>query len=410
MKPGMSGQVIIPASSGADGYVELAHSRNVQGRVFRKHILDLGTLIHPKTGEKLQLDEAFYDKLKANFDSGVCPVVQIPLADAQNRHSEDPARNLGEVVGLERDGSKVYAVMDIRDPDAAGKMGKTLLGASAFLNLDYKDTSSGRRVGPALLHACVTNRPYVTGLDDYEEVVAASADGSGETEILLSETVPAPGADEPSHQYGDDPGDPQQPIESPEVPLTEEEPPVPTKDELIAQLKAEHGIDVAALQASAAAAPDTAQLTAALTAALRQAPGVQLSAPAGDASELSLSDVVGAVAELAGQNQAYGSRVVALERQRAESEIDAYIGQGRVLPKQRSAFVDLALTNRDMLDTLLPEEPVVALNAQEGVGGMPQGEASHAADIDAELLRLTTQGQTKHFFEAQQPPARRGRR
>ena len=77
---------------------------------------------------------------------------------------------------IQREGDKVYTLLDIRDPAAAEKMGKTLLGASAFLHMDYTDTRTNKKVGPTLLHTCVTNRPYVTDLDDYEEVVAATAD------------------------------------------------------------------------------------------------------------------------------------------------------------------------------------------------------------------------------------------
>lgn len=180
---------IIP-SPDAEPYLELAKSPT--GRVFRKHILNLGPLIHPKTGKRLQLDEQFYSQLKRNFDAGVS-MVQVPLADDRNQHSEAPERNTGEVIGLERDGSKVYALLDIRDAAVAGKLAdRTLMGASAMISMNYTDTSTGRKVGPALLHSCITNRPYVTGLGDYEEVVAATAeaydvlpDGSVLSPVLL---------------------------------------------------------------------------------------------------------------------------------------------------------------------------------------------------------------------------------
>jgi hypothetical protein len=170
----MSDLGIIPAPADAGPYVELA--RSATGRVFRKHILNLGPLIHPKTGQPIQLDDAWYARLRDNFDSGVS-MVQVPLANDKNEHSEDPLRNTGEVIGLEREGSKVYAVLDIRDPQVADKLGKTLLGASAMLHMDYTDTRTGQKVGPTLLHSCITNRPYVVGLGDYEEVVAATRAG-----------------------------------------------------------------------------------------------------------------------------------------------------------------------------------------------------------------------------------------
>jgi hypothetical protein len=381
-------QVIIPCSPD-DSYVELGRTRGVTGTAFRKHLLNLGPLIHPKTGETIQLDGAWFDKLKANFDSGVCDIVQVPLADAQNRHTEDPLRNAGEVVDIERVGDKIYSVVDIRDPAVAqGIRDKRLLGASAFLHLDYKDTKTNQNVGPALLHHCITNRPYVTGLEDYEEVVAASADGSGDVVILSAPEPPSAGPaphDEAPAGPADGEGD--------HVGLAQEDTvPEMTKDELLAQLREQHGIDVAALEAKASAGPDTSALTAALTEALKAAaPTLSLTSAEGGDGTLELSDVVGAVAELAAQHRVFGDRVVALEREGAETEIDGYIAEGRVLPKQRAAYVTMALTARDQLEVMLPDKPIVALNAQSGTVGRPQGEQRQEMDIDQEILRLTSE-------------------
>jgi Mu-like prophage I protein len=384
---GMEPQVLIPSPAG-DNYVELARQRNASGVVFRKHLLNLGQLIHPKTGETLTLDEKWYDQLKQNFDNQVCDIVAVPLADGQNRHTEHPLSNVGEVIGIERDGNKIYSLIDVRDEAAVkGLRSKTLLGASAFLHLDYKDTKTNKNVGPALLHHCVTNRPYVTGLDDYEEI-AASAAQDGEVVVLSpaeEEPTGQPAGDGETVPAADKPGD--------RTSLSQEDPvPELTQAELIAQLKDKHGIDVGALQTAVAAQPDMSQLTAALTAALQQAaPTLQLSAMANDGQAVELTDVVGAVAELAQQHRVFGDRVVALERQTAEQEIDGYISEGRVLPKQREAYVRMALTARDQLDLMLPDRPIVALNNVTGSGGRPQGEQKQEMDIDQEVLRLTAE-------------------
>jgi hypothetical protein len=175
---------IVPASDGT--YVELAGGSAPR---FRKHLLTLGPLIHPKTGETLQLGEDFWQQIKRNFDAGVVPRPAVPLADAKNRHTEDPLANTGQIVGLERQGSKVYSVIEVRRPEVAdGIRNGTLLGASAFLNLDYTDTRTGQKVGPALLHHCITNRPYVVDLEPYQEIAASASPGS---QVLM---LTAPGA------------------------------------------------------------------------------------------------------------------------------------------------------------------------------------------------------------------------
>jgi Mu-like prophage I protein len=360
---------IIPAPAGdtytpvADIPVALARTRRVQGRLFEKHILNRGTLIHPKTGAKIEIDDAFVRTMQENFAKGVCDIVQVPLANDQNEHVETASANLGEVVGIKEREGRVYALIDARQD--ADKFGVTYLGASAFLSTDYTDSSTGKKAGPTLLHVAVTNRPYVTGLEDYKEVLAASADNTGEVVVL---TLP----------------------EETEVP--------PTKEELLAQLKDGHGIDVEALLAAAAtspAAPDQAAITAALTQALKDS-GIQLGAGSDDGT-VKLADVTAAVIELSTDNKALRDSVAGLERKQAETEVQGYIDAGRLLPKTRDTAVTLALTNRDALDAILaPEDrPYVPLAKQEGVPG-PDSDQHQERDIDAELARLT--GEHSQFF------------
>ncbi len=172
---------------------------------------------------------------------------------------------------------------------------------------------------------------------------------------------------------------------------------MPTKEELIAGLK-EHGIDVEALQAAATSQTDTAALTAALTKALEPAGTVKLSNDSKD--EISLTDIVGAVAELAQTNGTLSASVVSLQKKDAAREIDSYVKDGRVLPKQRDSFVELALTNRALLDSLLPDEPVIPLNSQQGVA--PPEDEKRQKDLDAEIIRLTTSEdpKVKKYFDA----------
>jgi hypothetical protein len=361
---------IVPASGGgtftpvADIPVALARSRRVQGKLFEKHILNKGTLLHPKTGAKINIDDAFVAAMQGNFAKGYCDIVQVPLANDHNEHVENPGANLGEVVGIkERDG-KVYALIDARE--SPEKFGKTYLGASAYLSTNYTDSATGNKVGPTLLHVAVTNRPYVTGLEDYREVLAASADSTGEVVVL---TAP-----------------PEEP-----VPMT--------REELLAALKNEHGIDVAALQAAAAQPPadSTATLsaeamqglTAAVAQALKDSGAIQLSAEPG---AVSLGDVTAAVVELAADNKGLRETVTGLQRQAATTEVDGYIGAGRLLPKARDAAIEMALSRRDDLDAILApaDRPYVKLDQQVGLSG-PDGEQRQEQDIDAELTRLTAQ-------------------
>lgn len=358
--------VVVPEPAQSEGYAEFA--RTQQGRLLEKHILTKGRLLHPKTGTVIDIDDAFVAKLQANHRAGVCPHVQVPLAGDRNEHSEAPDRNLGEVLDIRTRGDKIYAVLDARKQ--AEDFGKTLLGASAFLDLNYTDTRTNAKVGPTLLHVAVTNRPHLVDLEDFTDTVAATADISDEVVVLSypdqEETVPR------------------------------------TLAEILDELKSEHGVDVPALQAQLSARQGGADLedfTGQIVAALTEAASTGALQLSGDGNQLSASDVAGAVAELAHNSVALSARVVTLERDKAAMDVDSMVKAGRITPATRDDMLELRLTNEPMYQRLLPAatDPIVQLNHQAGVP--PDEQAKRTADIDRELIRLTTEGPTAKFFQ-----------
>jgi hypothetical protein len=363
----MGDELVIVPSDG-DGYVSLAKTRT--GRLFRKHLLNKGPLRHPKTGQIIDVDDDFISRLKANFDNGVCDIVQVPLADANNAHSEDPERNIGEVVDIEYTGDKVYAVLDIRDPTHADKLGKTYLGASAMLSLDYTNTKTGEKVGPTLLHSCVTNRPYVTGLDEYEEIVAATTDRSAEATVLLSDNTVVI----------------EKPSEETEMPEQETETVAePSLEDLLATLKTKHNIDVSALQAQQTESTRQTELSQTIVDALTKAGIVKLSNT--DDDKVGTDTVINAVQELATNNVTLTSRLNTLEKRDAEHAVDGLITEGRILPAQREVMVDMKLSHPDMFDKVVPATPLVTLSNEVGVN--PPKAQKHEVDVDAEIARLS---------------------
>lgn len=370
--------VIIP-SRDSHAYDEMTEanielSRRSTGTLFRKHILNVGKdLIHPSVG-RMTIDETFVKSLKDNFDNKACDIVQVPLANDKNQHVEDPDRNVGEVVDIEVKDNKVYAVIDARR-NADKFKDKTYIGASAMIAMNYTDTNTGKKVGPTLCHVAVTNRPYITNLEDYEEIVKASADNSEEA-VLLTEPATETIVD-------DHPGSEKEP----EV----EEHKTMTKEELIAALKDEHGVDVAALQADAEkpATTDTTELSNKLVSALTDAGVVKLS---GDNTD-NVEQVVGAVVELANDNVKLANRVESLELSNAKilanSEVDTKVREGFIEPAKRETMVKLYLSNKDLYDELLPENPVVELSAERGTSTEANENKVEEVDVDAEIARLS---------------------
>ncbi len=364
--------VIIP--SDGDGYMELARTRS--GRLFRKHLLNKGPLRHPATGGTIDIDDDFINKMKKNFNDRVCDIVQVPLANAKNEHVENPDSNIGEVVDIEVKGDKVYAVLDIRDPAHADKLGKTYLGASAMLSLDYTNTKTGEKVGPTLLHSCVTNRPYVTGLDDYEEIVAATTDRSEEAAVLLSEQTAV--VEKPNEKASEE-------TEMPEQAETETVA-KPSLEELLTALKQDHNIDVSALQAKAGENTEQAKLSQTIVDALTQAGVVKLSNTEQE-SGVANETVIGAVKELADTNVTLTNRVNTLEKRDAENAVEALIAAGKVLPSQKDAMVKLKLTDTATFEALIPQNPIVKLSNEVGVN-VPD-DKKQELDIAAEVARLS---------------------
>lgn len=341
-------------------FVELARTR--KGRLFRKQILHFGEFAHPTLpGEKLVINASVAEKLVQNFRNGVCDIVQVPIVADDNRHVEDPLRNLGEVVDLEQTDDGVYAVIDARDH--ADKLGNTLIGASAMMHMNYTDTRSGAKVGPTLLHVAVTNRPYITNLKDYEEIIAASAEVTGSAPVAFSAQEQETDMD---------------------------------LDELKSALL-EHGIDVDALQARATA-PTSDDLVAAMSNVLAEA-GVIQPKDAEDA-EITVQDVAEAVIELSQEKVTLSAQITELLEEREalrlsalEDEVDDLISEGRILPKQRDAMIKLANEDRETFDALLPEDSIVALSAV-GVDthDAPDRSTKFQADIDrlADMANQTT--------------------
>lgn len=338
-------------------FVEMA--RSPAGRLYRKHLLKLGRFPHPADPTKeLVIDPEFIDAVMSNFDEGVADIVQIPKVDGSNKHTEDPDRNLGEVVRLERrsDGG-LDAIGDFRKQSE--DVGKTLIGASAMLHMNYTDTRTGQKRGPTLLHMAITNRPYITGLDGFEEIVAASADTTGDVQPVIFAEEEA------------------QMAELSEV----------SQEDLIVELS-KRGVDVEELQARAQATPSANEFATEVLTALRSAGVVQFSQPEGEADgeaeEITTRDVAEAVVELAREKSELEGTVRDLtaaaetaRKEKVEAEVDGLVKDGRILPKQREAMVEIALSNREQFDALLPEDSIVAMSEQ--------GVTTHDATADEEI-------------------------
>lgn len=329
-------------------FVEL--SSKGSGRRFKKHLLSKGPLLYPGVkGGRVNVDDEFLNTVKRNFDNQVCSIVQVPLAGERNEHTEAPERNIGRVVDLTVEDGKLYAVSDIEK--YSDDIGKTLLGASAMLSLNYTDTRTGKPAGPTLLHMAVTNRPYVVGLDEFEEVIAASGDSIDDAVILTADTK------EKSMDL----------------------------DEMILALKKDHNIDVPELQKTAEGAVALSNQLSEIVSGINDV--VTLSNTDAPSTEA----IVAAVRAVADENVELTNKIDALDQaaqlKDAEIRVDALIDEGRVLPNTRDAQVRLCMENTELFEALIPEKAIINLSGEEIGQDIPDDAAQEAA-VEEEVARL----------------------
>lgn len=373
---------ILALPSPDDSYIQLSGGDGE--RILRKRILPMNkSFIHPGDHKvKIFVDEVMASSLLKNFKNGVCEIVQVPIVNKENQHTEDPRDNAGRVIGLDFDSTGVYAT--IKASKYAEDFGKTILGASAFLHLNYIDTATGERVGPTLLHVAATNRPHVNGLGEFEEVIRASADISGEEQLIfMSEAESETSSEAPPE--GAPPAEVEEPEAAPqESQTTSEETGNMTKEEWLEAGK-EYGFDVEALQAEATR---VAELSAELENTKNE---LQLSSEkveeAGNLTEELL--------KLSNANQTMAADIEQLKlananyaQRDAEHEVDGLIRVGKVLPAQRDVMVKLSMNDRETFEQLVPENPIVKLS-EDGVTLHEQSNAEqYAADIERYKAKL----------------------
>lgn len=348
------GETIVAPNVRGSEFIELSATtkKPVRGRLFRKQILHEGSFIHPNNPSKrVVVDRKFAEALVNNFNEGACDIVQVPIVDDKNHHSEDPTRNIGEVVGLSYEpGVGVFADIDARRH--ADDLGDTIIGASAMISMSYRNNLTGEVKSPVLLHVAGTNRPFITNLSGFQEVLSMSDTSTdGDDIVILSEDKGGTAM---------------------------------SKDELIAALR-DYGVDVADLQRRAAAVDDFAALSNIIDT---------------EDANLTLSEVAQATVELDEQRTELQNQVASitaqceeLQKERdtlrmsaAETEVDSLISEGRILPKSRDKMIELSVRDRDLFDSLVPDEPIISLSAGQTHTTYENG-ADEAA-VDEEVDRL----------------------
>lgn len=159
----------------ARGYqmpVRTDQAKRVGSRLWRKTILKTG---HISKGDvNLDVDQEYLQTLVNNFTAGAKDQVQFVLADAQNRHNENPERFRGDIVDLSvTDDGRLEAVFGLTARGDQLLSDNPKLGASVSVVDRYK-RADGRDYGPTLLQVAGTLDPEIAGLGEWSRADLSS--------------------------------------------------------------------------------------------------------------------------------------------------------------------------------------------------------------------------------------------
>src|SRR5688500_17768401 len=147
----------------------VAQSENTRlgPRVYRKQVLRPMELSY--NGRKIKFDEAYFRNIEQAFQKGAFDTVPFVLADKENRHTMEPERAAGEVLGLEASADGLYATIRLSEDAAKIVADNPRFGVSARI-VEGLARGDGFTAPAAVQHVLGTFDPRVTGLSPWETV------------------------------------------------------------------------------------------------------------------------------------------------------------------------------------------------------------------------------------------------
>ncbi len=132
-------------------------------RRFKKEVLRVGRWTHPVTGEDLDFDQAFLERLAKNTAQWIelGNKVWFPAG-----HTADVRANLGFWPRFEVEGERLVGQVDVLDDEAASKVGKTIQDVSAAIHFGAV-ASTGQDFEAVIEHVAATPEPVIPGQTNF---------------------------------------------------------------------------------------------------------------------------------------------------------------------------------------------------------------------------------------------------
>lgn len=183
--------------------LDLGHATPVGPSLWRKQILPRGSIDYK--GRRIDFTGDYLAGLAKAFTDGAYDTVPLVFADEKNRHTMDPTRATGEVVGMEPTGDGLDVIVRADDKAATVLRTNPKVGISARI-IESLQRADGRSWPAAIQHALITFDPRITGMRPWQAVSLSS----DEEDVLDLSAYPyaAPGGDDPEEesdmQFSDD--------------------------------------------------------------------------------------------------------------------------------------------------------------------------------------------------------------
>lgn len=169
--------------------VELARSP----RIFRKQVLRTGAIDYK--GRRIEFTGDYLDGLVTAYQQRAFDTVPLMFAGPDNSHTQDVERIRGEVIGLERNGDRLDAIVQASSDEAANLLrDNPNIGVSVRIEQPI-ERADGATFQAAVQHVLATANPRITGMSPWQVVDMAAEPGPLLDLSLLDFTEPAAGAE-----------------------------------------------------------------------------------------------------------------------------------------------------------------------------------------------------------------------
>jgi hypothetical protein len=162
----VAGRVTVLTPKLSSGAIELGR------KLWRKQILPIGSLNYE--GRKLNFTRDYLGRLAESFNARAFDTVPFQLADDQNRHTNDPERTRGEILGVELAKDGLYGTFSVTDKGDKILREFPNLGVSVRIVEDMERGTDGAQFPVALQHVLATWDPRVNAMHPWEAVTCSN--------------------------------------------------------------------------------------------------------------------------------------------------------------------------------------------------------------------------------------------